>query len=63
MTKEDLELTGKYMNSYSDWCSNHQCDDTCPVWVRRQEYKKNMVIKSCFRTFCEIMEEKAKKDS
>ena len=60
MTKEDLELTGKYMDPYSNWCSSHQCDETCPVWVKRQEYRKNKIIKSCFRTFCEIMEEKSK---
>lgn len=58
MTKEDLEITGKYMDAYSDWCSNHECNDTCPVWVRRQEYKDKKILKSCFRTFCEIMNEK-----
>ena len=59
MTKEDLEATGKYLEPYNNWCPNHTCDDTCMVWVKRQEYRKNRIIKSCFRTFCELMEQKS----
>ena len=51
MTKEDLEATGKYLEPYNNWCPNHTCDDTCMVWVKRQEYKKNRIIKSFFEHF------------
>jgi hypothetical protein len=40
MTKEDLEMTSKYMDSYSSWCSNHTCDElSCPVFVERQKQR------------------------
>lgn len=58
MTKEDLEMTSKYMDSYSTWCQNHTCDEfSCPVYVERQKQRENKVLISCFRTFCKLMEE------
>jgi len=58
MTKEDLELTSKYMDRYSSWCSTHTCDEfSCPVFVERQQNREKRIMLSCFRTFCKMMEE------
>lgn len=58
MTKEDLEMTAKYMDSYTIWCQNHTCDElSCPVFVQRQKQRENKIMLSCFRTFCKLMEE------
>ena len=58
MTKEDFEMTKKYTNDYTIHCNNHTCDESCPVWVVRLENKEKGVRKSCFRTFCQLKEEK-----
>ena len=58
MTKEDLEMTKKYMDPYSSWCSNHECDsESCPVYVVMEQNRKNRIKTSCFRTFCKMSEE------
>lgn len=52
MTKEDLELTAKYMDDYSKYCQETECGEECPVFREHQMNK----VDSCFKIYCRLRE-------
>ena len=53
MTIEQLRLTEKYMNEYSEYCKNRECGPGCPVYDAHELDKKT----SCFMIYCRLREE------
>jgi len=52
MTREDLELTKKYLPTYSSFCNERECGEECPVFVRHEQSPQ----RSCFMTYCDLCE-------
>lgn len=54
LTQEDLEMTKKYMDDYTEYCRNRECGEGCPVFDMHQKEPKT----SCFRIYCRLRENK-----
>ena len=53
MTIEQLRLTEKYMDEYSEYCRNRECGPWCPVFDQHAKEPKT----SCFMIYCRLREE------
>ena len=52
MTLEEIKLTEKYLNEYTEYCKNRECGEDCPVFQLHQQNK----AKSCFMQYCQLRE-------
>ena len=52
LSREDMFLTIKYMNDYTEFCKSRECGEGCPVFDRHEKDKSV----SCFKLYC-IMRE------
>lgn len=52
MTREQLELTKKYLNDYTEYCKNRECGEGCPVFDEHILNKST----SCFLIYCKLRE-------
>ena len=53
MTIEQLRLTEKYMDEYTEYCRSRECGPGCPVFDQHEKEPKV----SCFMIYCRLREE------
>ena len=52
LTREDIELTKKYMDDYGKFCASRECGQGCPVYDIHETEKQT----SCFKIYCRLRE-------
>lgn len=52
LSREDMLLTIKYMNDYTEFCKQRVCGQGCPVYDKHEKDKS----KSCFKHYCLMRE-------
>ena len=60
LSYEEIRLTSKYLNEYSNFCSNRVCGEGCPVFDEHQRRTNDKSCSggspSCFKIYCEFRE-------